>query len=747
MEIAIVVICLLLALVFYLGIEVKQQAIALNKLQQEKDDSLDTFTSQTAAKQLLTDRNKTNEISEELIKNNNQRLYSTIANAPIPIIVHAEDGEILQINQVWTELTGYTLEDIPTIADWTEKAYGKRKKIVRSVIDSLYELKERVDEGEFKIITASGQVRIWDFSSAPLGKLLDGRRLVISTAKDITETKLTQKQLKQSEKMFRNTFEQAAVGMAHVAPNGKWLKVNQKLCQIVGYSKKELLQKTFQDITYAEDLKTDLEYVARMLAGKIKNYSMEKRYIRKDGSLVWIDLTVSLVRKSNREPDYFISVIEDISDRKRLELSEKKFLQRLSNQHQIDKAILEAQLPETIANIAISGIQKLIDSEHISIVTFDREKQTATVLANQGQIDELAVNGFQVNLSVWQNLIEQLENLDRNNHRYALNYLSKFPQLSAAIPQFKQTELDCFIAFPVKSSGKLLGILKIWLKNTEKIASEELEIIREVCDQVAIAIVQANLSRKIKNYTLELETKIAQRTAQLEDINQELNAFTYSISHDLKAPLRAIQGFATALQEDYGENLDEVGREYAWRLTYSAQEMEKLIQDLLSYSRLARTEIQMRSLSLDGVIATAIEQLKTEIAESGAQITVEEPLSNIFGNQTVLIQIVVNLLSNAIKFVSDGVKPKIRIWTATEGDRVRLWIADNGIGISPQYQERIFNVFERLHGTETYPGTGIGLAIVKKGMERLGGKFGLESEFDRGSRFWIEGNKKQPREN
>ncbi len=747
MEIAIVVICLLLALVFYLGIEVKQQAIALNKLQQEKDDSLDTFTSQTAAKQLLTDRNKTNEISEELIKNNNQRLYSTIANAPIPIIVHAEDGEILQINQVWTELTGYTLEDIPTIADWTEKAYGKRKKIVRSVIDSLYELKERVDEGEFKIITASGQVRIWDFSSAPLGKLLDGRRLVISTAKDITETKLTQKQLKQSEKMFRNTFEQAAVGMAHVAPNGKWLKVNQKLCQIVGYSKKELLQKTFQDITYAEDLKTDLEYVARMLAGKIKNYSMEKRYIRKDGSLVWIDLTVSLVRKSNREPDYFISVIEDISDRKRLELSEKKFLQRLSNQHQIDKAILEAQLPETIANIAISGIQKLIDSERISIVTFDREKQTATVLANQGQIEELAVNGFQVNLSVWQNLIEQLENLDRNNHRYALNYLSKFPQLSAAIPQFKPTALDCFIAFPVKSSGKLLGILKIWGKNTEKIASEELEIIREVCDQVAIAIVQANLSRKIKNYTLELETKIAQRTAQLEDINQELNAFTYSISHDLKAPLRAIQGFATALQEDYGENLDEVGREYAWRLTYSAQEMEKLIQDLLSYSRLARTEIQMRSLSLDGVIATAIEQLKTEIAESGAQITVEEPLSNIFGNQTVLIQIVVNLLSNAIKFVSDGVKPKIRIWTATEGDRVRLWIADNGIGISPQYQERIFNVFERLHGTETYPGTGIGLAIVKKGMERLGGKFGLESEFDRGSRFWIEGNKKQPREN
>ena len=747
MEIAIVVICLLLALVFYLGIEVKQQAIALNKLQQEKDDSLDTFTSQTAAKQLLTDRNKTNEISEELIKNNNQRLYSTIANAPIPIIVHAEDGEILQINQVWTELTGYTLEDIPTIADWTEKAYGKRKKIVRSVIDSLYELKERVDEGEFKIITASGQVRIWDFSSAPLGKLLDGRRLVISTAKDITETKLTQKQLKQSEKMFRNTFEQAAVGMAHVAPNGKWLKVNQKLCQIVGYSKKELLQKTFQDITYAEDLKTDLEYVARMLAGKIKNYSMEKRYIRKDGSLVWIDLTVSLVRKSNREPDYFISVIEDISDRKRLELSEKKFLQRLSNQHQIDKAILEAQLPETIANIAISGIQKLIDSERISIVTFDREKQTATVLANQGQIEELAVNGFQVNLSVWQNLIEQLENLDRNNHRYALNYLSKFPQLSAAIPQFKPTALDCFIAFPVKSSGKLLGILKIWGKNTEKIASEELEIIREVCDQVAIAIVQANLSRKIKNYTLELETKIAQRTAQLEDINQELNAFTYSISHELKAPLRAIQGFATALQEDYGENLDEVGREYAWRLTYSAQEMEKLIQDLLSYSRLARTEIQMRSLSLDGVIATAIEQLKTEIAESGAQITVEEPLSNIFGNQTVLIQIVVNLLSNAIKFVSDGVKPKIRIWTATEGDRVRLWIADNGIGISPQYQERIFNVFERLHGTETYPGTGIGLAIVKKGMERLGGKFGLESEFDRGSRFWIEGNKKQPREN
>ncbi|HHP7231679.1 MAG TPA: PAS domain S-box protein [Xenococcaceae cyanobacterium] len=740
MVVTITIICLLLALVLYLSVKVRQQAIALRQIQRQQQALNDFSQLQTSeltqANQILQDEIREWEFSEQLIRSSEEKLRRALAYAPIPIVIHAEDGEILQINQAWTEITGYTINEIPTVAVWTEKAYGERKEVIRSEIDRLYELDRRVDEGEFEVMTASGQVRIWDFSSAPLGKLADGRRLVISAAKDITERKQVVTELQISEARFRNTFEQAAVGVAHVAPDGRWLRVNQKLCDIVGYTRKELLQTNFQNITYPEDLETDLAYVRQILAGEIATYSIEKRYICKDRSLVWINLTVSLVKNQNGEADYLICVIEAIGDRKKLELSLQKSLQRLENLHQIDKAILAAAKPEVIAQTATSKIQELINCQRTSIVTFDWEQQTATILAIQDRMAESTDRQQQVTLNVWQDLIARLEANDSN---YLVTYLSQLPQLSPVFPTLKTAELDCFISFPLKAGGQLLGILKVWMADMATITSEELAIISEISDQIAIALQQTYLHRQTQNYTQELEARVAERTAQLAEINQELKAFSYSISHDLKAPLRAIQGFATALQEDYAENLDDLGKQYTWRLATSAQQMERLIQDLLAYSRLSRTEIELKSVDLDQVVTSAIEQLEVEIAEVQAQITIDEPLCSMVGNRTILVQIVKNLLSNAIKFVTPGVEPQIHIWTESQENQIRLWIEDNGIGIESQHQKRIFQVFERLHGNEAYPGTGIGLAIVKKGMERLNGSFGVVSEVAQGSRFWIEG--------
>lgn len=491
-------------------------------------------------------------------------------------------------------------------------------------------------------------------------------KLMLAVSRAIAEAEL--------RKQLRNTFEQAAVGIAHVAPDGRWLRVNQKLCEIVGYSEGELLQKKFQDITHPQDLASDLDLVRQMLAGEIRTYSMTKRYIRKDESLVWVNLTVSLVRDNCQQPDYFIAVVEDISERqaalrerKQLEFSLQKSLRRLNNLYQIDKAILKAEDPQAIAQIAISSIQKLISCQRTSIVTFDRENDTATILVTQGKGDKVVGNGVQVCLEVWQNLIERLEDEDRP---HIVSDLKEYPQLSVEFPALKREKLHDFISFPLKVGKSLLGIVKLWSDNLEAITSEDLEIVTEMSDRVAIALQQARLSQQAQRYALELETSVAQRTAQLEDINQELKAFSYSISHDLKAPLRAIQGFTTAIQEDYSENLDALGREYIERLVTSAQQMEKLIQDLLAYSRLSRTEIQVRPIELSEVVKQAIEQLEVEIGEAKARIIVEEPLSTISGNKTILLQVVTNLLSNAIKFVNPNVIPQIRIWTASTGDRL-----------------------------------------------------------------------------
>jgi PAS domain S-box-containing protein len=236
----------------------------------------------------------------------------------------------------------------------------------------------------------------------------------------------------------------------------------------------------------------------------------------------------------------------------------------------------------------------------------------------------------------------------------------------------------------------------------------------------------------------ELDAALARQNQELAAANQELDAFSYSISHDLRAPLRAMQGFSEALLEDYAERLDATGHDYAQRIVAASRQMDALIQDLLAYSRLVRAEVSLDRVSLETVVDEACGPLELAVKERGGEIIVERPLGHVLAHRVVLGQIVTNLVSNAIKFTRPDTPPRVRVRGECGGGRVRLWVEDNGIGIDPPHRERIFRAFERLHGVQQYPGTGIGLAIVQKGATRLGGQVGVESTPGAGSRFWVE---------
>jgi PAS domain S-box-containing protein len=263
---------------------------------------------------------------------------------------------------------------------------------------------------------------------------------------------------------------------------------------------------------------------------------------------------------------------------------------------------------------------------------------------------------------------------------------------------------------------------------------------------------QKRTEEELKGHREKLEELVAERTRQLtrseeryrranlrlEEVNAELDAFAHSVSHDLRAPLRTVQGLAMTLLDLHSADLSPEGQEFARRIMESVRQLETLIQDLLTYSRLSRTEIRPEAVDLDVLLADVLLQLENEIGERQARVEVERPLPVVRGHRATLLKVMENLISNAVKFVDAGTLPEVRVWAQPTGTKVRLWVEDNGIGIPSQEHERIFRILERLHGSEEFPGTGIGLAVVAKGVARMGARVGVESEPARGSRFWVE---------
>src|SRR5207245_2688832 len=260
---------------------------------------------------------------------------------------------------------------------------------------------------------------------------------------------------------------------------------------------------------------------------------------------------------------------------------------------------------------------------------------------------------------------------------------------------------------------------------------------RQEADQ--LGAINQNLERESAERK-RAEQEIERRADELGAVNKELEAFSYSVSHDLRAPLRAMQGFAQALNEDFADRLGPVAQDYTRRIVAAACRMDTLIQDLLADSRLSRAQMLLQPLDLRSVMAQIRTHTEGEFRdrEASVEVAIPEAFPQVMAHPTTLVQVVTNLLTNAVKFVGSGVRPHVRVWAEERDEWGRLWVEDNGIGIAPEHHDRIFRVFERLHGSEMYPGTGIGLAIVAKGTERMGGRAGVESTPGEGSKFWIE---------
>lgn len=287
-------------------------------------------------------------------------------------------------------------------------------------------------------------------------------------------------------------------------------------------------------------------------------------------------------------------------------------------------------------------------------------------------------------------------------------------------------------ALPLMMGGEVRGVLVAASPEARTLEPDRRALAVDLANAVAAHVERMEMEHALR----ESETRRRSLVAQLQRADAELESFAQSISHDLRAPLRTMQGFAHALLQESGDGLDARARDYARRIIASGRDSEALIGDLLEYSRMSFENLELRPVELNGVLEVALERVRGDLDASGAEVEILGPLPRVLGARAILVQVVTNLLSNAAKFVPSGRSPRIVVGADVTSTDVRLRVEDNGVGVPADQAERIFRIFERLHDPE-HPGTGMGLAIVRRGVQRIGGSCGVENRPEGGARFWV----------
>jgi light-regulated signal transduction histidine kinase (bacteriophytochrome) len=290
------------------------------------------------------------------------------------------------------------------------------------------------------------------------------------------------------------------------------------------------------------------------------------------------------------------------------------------------------------------------------------------------------------------------------------------------------SDVRVYMVVPMCAGGELFGALSFGAPN-DAFTSEQMRVAEEVATQLAVAMYQARLLARVRAHANELEETVRQRTEALVAANKELESFSYSVSHDLRAPLRAVDGYARMLQEDYAGRLDDEGRRLLGVVRENATRMGRLIDDLLAFSRLSRQAPARQPLDMT--------QLAQEVAAElgkGARIDIAQ-LPPAHGDRALVRQVWANLIGNALKYSAKRADARVEIGGSEAAGESIYWVRDNGVGFDMRYVHKLFGVFQRLHRADEFDGTGVGLAIVQRVVARHGGRVSAESAPGQGARF------------
>ena len=490
---------------------------------------------------------------------------------------------------------------------------------------------------------------------------------VVSSFTDITAQKNAEQGLRDSEERYRRTFELAGSGLAHVSLDGRFLRVNRRLCEMLGYAEEELARLTVREVSHPDDRDIAADPRAKVIRGEMDSVRFEKRYLRKDGRVVWASVAIAMERDRAGQPLYAISVLDDITA-----------------QRQADEALRESETRyRRTFELAGSGVA------HIGLDRrFIRVNRRLCEILGYPEDELIGMTGRQ---------ISHPDDLDVINTLRPKLYAGEIDHLQVEKRYVRKDRSIVWVNFSMvverDADGRPIYEIAIFDDVTRRKHAEE----------------------------------------ELKRSNAELEQFAYVASHDLQEPLRMVSSYTQLLGRRYGDKLQGDAQEFMDYIVDGAARMKQLIEDLLAYSRVGTKGKEFRATPLDASLKRAVTNLRAAIDEAGAAVT-WDPLPTVAIDEVQLAQLFQNLIGNALKFRGPSV-PRVHVSAAEQDGDWEITIADNGIGIEPQYFERIFMLFQRLHTMGEYPGTGIGLAICKKVVERHGGTIWVTSNPGEGSQF------------
>jgi PAS domain S-box-containing protein len=562
--------------------------------------------------------------------------------------------------------------------------------------------------GGFLILHPHESVTLTELRSLLQLALFVGSGLLIVAVAHVARTasqvaRVSSAALEQVQQQFRLVAESVRdVAIFLLDQDGRIVTWNAGAQRMFGYSGDEIIGQNVRIVHTPEQIKERHSEALLRQAAEQGSALEQSQRVRKDGSLLWVDLTQSALHDSHGKLMGFLKITRDISGQRLAEEAREQLVQQLRH----ERARLEAVLTQMPAGVIIAEAPSgkfILANDRVSEI-LQQPDLGVEVIEQYARFTGFRPDGSAVEPQQWPLVRALTQGETVRDEEYDLQR-----------PDGSRVTLNINAAPIRDSAGQVIAAVVIFIDITDRKKAEQ----------------------HVRHVNENLERLVAERTAELSEANQNLEEFAYSVSHDLRAPLRSIDTYARQLLERDSVAPDEAAVEQVGRIVAGCLRMDALIHDLLEYSRITRAEVQLEPLSLVLVVNSVVGALGQQ-GERHPRIVVQEPLPWVTAHRATLIQIITNLITNAIKFVPPDVQPTVRIWSERVDGFTRMWVEDNGIGIPAEDQRQIFEPFMRLHAESEFPGTGIGLAIVRKGIERMGGRVGVESELGRGSRFWID---------